>query len=246
MLALGYTDYVTQGGDWGYLITRAMGRAYPRHCVASHLNMAIPSFPKPTQPLVFLQSLSILFTPHERARFERLKQYGKEGTGYFKQQSTKPQTIGYSQADSPVGLLAWIYEKLHEWTDDYRWTDDEILTWISIYVFSRAGPAAPSRHYYEAVHDEKSPIAKAAAWLPGVKVGISYFPKEPVQMPRPWAKTMGPVVFQEDHEKGGHFAAWETPEAIVSDLRAMFGKNGGAYGVVKSRSGYSENRNSRL
>ena len=71
--------------------------------------------------------------------------FHKEGTGYSAVHSTKPQTIGYSLSDSPVGLLAWIYEKLHDWTDDYEWRDDEVLTWVSIYWFSTAGPAASLR-----------------------------------------------------------------------------------------------------
>lgn len=246
MLALGYTEYVTQGGDWGYMITRVMGRIYPQHCVASHLNFAIPSFPKPTQPLLFLKFLFTPFTPEERAQFERAKLRRKEGIGYYQIHATKPQTIGYSQADSPVGLLAWIYEKLHDWTDQYPWTDDEILTWVSIYFFSWAGPAAPSRTYYEASHDQDQTFTKINSWVPKVKLGISYFPKELAQMPQLWAHTMGPLIFQKKHEKGGHFASWENPEAIVSDLRVMFGKNGGAYRVVKGLSGYVEQRDSRL
>lgn len=247
MLALGYTEYVTQGGDWGYFITRAMGRAYPKHCVASHVNMAIPFSPKITQPLLFLQFLFTPYGPDERARIAHSRKFQKDGMGYFGLQSTKPQTIGYSQADSPVGLLAWIYEKLHDWTDAFPWTDDDVLTWISIYLFSRAGPAAASRIYYEATHDTKSTMFNTGgAWLPRVKLGITYFPFELAQMPKLWSKTMGPLVFQRKHEKGGHFAAWENPEAIVSDLRVMFGKSGGAYRVVKGHSGYSENGGSRL
>jgi hypothetical protein len=238
MLALGYAEYVTQGGDWGYVITRTMGRTYRKHCVASHINMAIPSYPKPSQPLLFLRFMLTPFTPAERAGLERAKWFEKEGMGYFKAQSTKPQTIAYSQADSPVGLLAWIYEKLHDWSDSYPWTDDEVLTWVSIYVFSRAGPAAPSRQYYEAMHDPTNMLLKAGVWLPEVKLGVSYFPKELAPMPKLWAHTMGPLVLQNEHEKGGHFAAWENPDALVSDLRAMFGKTGGAYGVVKGKSGY--------
>lgn len=246
MLALGYTEYVTQGGDWGSFITRAIGRAYPKHCKASHLNMTTASFPKPNQPLLFLQFMLTPFTPVERARLGRIQSHIDEGLGYFQIQSTKPQTIGYSQADSPIGLLAWIYEKLHIWTDGYPWTDDEILTWVSIYLLSRAGPAAASRIYYEAMKDMKRSLVETKTWLPDVKLGISYFPKEILNTPKLWAHTMGPVVFQNEHGKGGHFAAWEMPEMIVGDLRAMFGKSGGAYGVVKGRTGYSENRDSRL
>lgn len=90
--------------------------------------------------------------------------------GYFNEQSTKPQTIGYALADSPVALLAWIYEKLHDWTDDYPWTEDEILTWVSIYWFSTAGPAASVRIYYEASHSAEFKITSPAKWIPHVKL----------------------------------------------------------------------------
>lgn len=90
--------------------------------------------------------------------------------GYFHAQSTKPQTIGYALADSPVALLTWIYEKLHDWTDDYPWTDDEILTWVSIYWFSTAGPAASVRIYYEAAHSAQFRIGAGEKWVPHVKL----------------------------------------------------------------------------
>ena len=129
---------------------------------------------------------------------ERTQWFESEGFGYFIQQQTNPQTINYSLADSPVGLLAWIYEKLVAWTDNYSWQDDEgivhhstvtwsihsvfstsVLTWISVYWFSRAEPGASTRIYYEYI-----------AWNPHWKLayshipmGVSYFPKE-VLVPR--------------------------------------------------------------
>jgi len=176
----------------------------------------------------------------ERAGLDRAKWFQSEGNGYLKEQSTKPQTIGYSQADSPVGLLAWIYEKLHDWTDGYPWTDDEVLTWVSIYWFSTAGPAASSRIYYEVVHDKLKTSNAAKSWIPDVKLGVASFPKEIAPLPRLWAKTMGEVVFESEYETGGHFAAWERPDAIVGDLRKMFGRKGGAFRVVKGAIGYEE------
>lgn len=99
--------------------------------------------------------------------------------GYFNEQSTKPQTIGYALADSPVALLAWIYEKLHDWTDEYPWTEEEILTWISFYWFSTAGPAASVRIYYEAAHSKEFKSSSAAKWVPHVKlVCISSFSRD--------------------------------------------------------------------
>ena len=155
-------------------------------------------------------------------------------------QSTKPQTLGYSLADSPVGLLAWIYEKLHDWTDDYQWTADEILTWVSIYWFSTAGPAAAQRIYYESVNDPDKMRERVDAYVPDVKLGIARFPKELQISPKEWNQSMGPVVYESEYESGGHFSAWEKPEAIVGDLRVMFGKNGGAFGAVNGKTGYDD------
>lgn len=93
------------------------------------------------------------YTEREKAGLARgADWWAGEGRGYLAIQSTKPATIAYSHADSPVALLTWIYEKMHEWSDEYPWTDDEILTWVSLYYFSEAGPEASSYHYYEALH----------------------------------------------------------------------------------------------
>ncbi|MCJ1297811.1 hypothetical protein MMC08_000599 [Hypocenomyce scalaris] len=145
----------------------------------------------------------------------------------------------------PIFILAWILEKLHDWTDEYPWTEDEILTWVSIYYFSKAGPAASVRLYYEATSEHTSPdgltIDKAMFhYVPLVKLGLSYFPKEIIPMPLGWGRVLGPVVFESHHEYGGHFAAWENPQALATDIRTMFGKKGPAYGVVPGRDGYSD------
>jgi hypothetical protein len=92
------------------------------------------------------------------------------------EQATRPQTLAYALNDSPVALLAWIYEKLHDWTDSYPWTDDEIFTWISIYQFSRAGPGAAHRIYYEVTHTERGPGSitreQIEEYIPHVKLGL--------------------------------------------------------------------------
>lgn len=148
-------------------------------------------------------------------------------------QSTKPNTIGFALADSPVALLAWIYEKLQEWTDEYPWTDDEILEWISIYFFSRAGPAASVTIYYELIGKQKDELYKVSDYVPKVPLGISLFPKDVFVPPKSWGRFLGPVVFEATHKKGGHFAAYECPDDIVSDLRQMFGRQGGAAKVAR-------------
>lgn len=162
------------------------------------------------------------------------------------EQGTKPQTLGYALADSPVGLLAWIYEKLHDWTDGYPWTEDEVLTWVSIYWFSTAGVAANLRIYYEALHDTQFGRDRTEKWILHVKLGLAHFPKELTVVPKSWGRTMGPVVYESENESGGHFAAWEKPEAIVRDLQEMFGKGGGAHGVVKGKAGYLNPRDAKL
>ena len=123
------------------------------------------------------------YSDRDKAGFARSKWFLDEGSGYRLIQSTKPQTPGYGVADSPVGLLAWIYEKLHDWTDDYQWTDDEILTWISIYWFSTAGPAASFRIYYEATHTDGVHRERTQSWIPKVKLGLLHAPKELTVVP---------------------------------------------------------------
>ncbi|OAA53849.1 Epoxide hydrolase [Cordyceps fumosorosea ARSEF 2679] len=231
MLNLGYTKYATQGGDWGFFITRSVAAQFPEHCLASHVNMQMIQPSATTTGWFGLYKLLGWFTKQESEGLERLGWYLKEGSGYLAEQSTKPLTIGYSLADSPVGLLAWVYEKLQEWTDDYPWTDDEILTWVSIYQFSKAGPAASTQIYYEARHAENADLRKAMGYVP-VPLGVSSFPKDISPIPLSFCKALGPVVFQKRHEQGGHFAAYEKPQLLVRDVQDMFGSRGGAYDVA--------------
>ncbi|KIY66696.1 alpha/beta-hydrolase [Cylindrobasidium torrendii FP15055 ss-10] len=218
MVALGYDKYVTQGGDWGSLITRSMGFLYGNdsHVVASHTN-----FPQGIQPDGDEQP----YTDIEEARLARTEWYETEGMGYYSEQSTQPQTLGYALADSPAGLLAWIYEKLINWTDNYPWEDDEVLTWVSIYYFSRAGPAASTRVYYEF---EKNVDFKKMLYGTRLDVptGLSHFPKEIRASPDAWYDVLYNVVFSSQHDHGGHFAAHENPQVLVNDVKRMFGTDG--------------------
>ncbi|KAI1272010.1 microsomal epoxide hydrolase [Xylaria sp. FL0933] len=247
MLKLGYNEYVTQGGDWGTHISRALAHCFPAHCKATHLNMDSanpPSFLK--QPLLALQHAITPYSQREREGQKRGEWFSQEGRGYNLEQSTKPQTLGYALADSPVACLAWIYEKLHDWADDYPWTDDEVCTWVSIYWFSTAGPAASARIYYEHNHSSnperpnKMRRADLLSYSPDVKIGYSHFPMDLSVLPSTWFRTLGEVVFERAHKDGGHFASWERPDEIVKDLRDMFGKGGGAFGCVKGMTGYSQ------
>jgi hypothetical protein len=174
MLSLGYPQYVTQGGDWGFFITRAIGYLYPESCMASHINMLRASAPTfKHHPILALQHKLTSYSEKDLAGFKRTQWFGKEGLGYFMEQSTKPQTLAYALTDSPVALLAWIYEKLHDWTDEYPWSNDEIFTWVSIYAYSTAGPGAAHRIYYETTHTN-DPVTREALtkYIPSVKLGL--------------------------------------------------------------------------
>ncbi|KAH6655636.1 microsomal epoxide hydrolase [Truncatella angustata] len=246
MLKLGYDQYVTQGGDWGWAITRAMSYFYPAHARAQHVNLGMGSPPSLLRhPLLAVESMVKPWTQREKEGLARSKWFRQEGRGYNQVQSTRPQTIGYALADSPVALLSWIYEKLHDWTDSYPWTDDEVCTWMSIYWFSTAGPAASVRLYYENMHENTSAAGGSAigggqnlwnemAKYQNVKMGLGHFPKDVIALPAVWSRQMGNVVHEKQHPKGGHFPAWENPEAIIGDLRAMFGEKGGARDVLKT------------
>ncbi|RDX42563.1 alpha/beta-hydrolase [Lentinus brumalis] len=241
MISLGYNEYVYQGGDWGHILgLQAVTHYGHKHIKAWHSNMPLPGArPSPVKnPLIFLSTVLSAFSQEGRANMQRAQQFAQQGTGYSKMQSTKPQTLAYGLTDSPVGLLAWIYEKLVIWSDKYPWGDDEVLEWVSIYWFSRAGPGAAGRIYYEMANGGTGNALDGNVWQ-SVPLGISYFPGEVVRLPRSWSHLIGKLVFEGEHEKGGHFAAHEAPEGLVGDLRKMYGKGGPAYGVVPGKDGYS-------
>ncbi|THU92129.1 alpha/beta-hydrolase [Dendrothele bispora CBS 962.96] len=206
-----------------------------------------------SRPLLFLRQL---FQPYTTAeKLESNAHNGFRKKDYFSEQSTQPQTLGYSLSDSPVTsilahtVLAWIYE-LVNWTDDYPWSDDEVrnfLIWVSIYYFSRAGPTASTRIYFEVTHGEDNGTVFGQAKNPSrIPMGASYFPKDVMVPPRSWVRTTGNLVFESEHSSGGHFAAYEKPNELVEDLRNMFGRKkkgkgevkGPAFGVVSGRNGF--------
>jgi hypothetical protein len=213
-----------------------MGKYYPEAVKASHVNLVLaPPINLLWHPLRALQLLVTPLTSLEWTGIWQSFDYQNNGSGYFDIQRTRPQSIGYLLADSPVGLLGWIWEKLNHWTDDFAWTDDEILTWVSIYWFSTAGPAASVRIYHESMRQPKD----FACWTWNkVPMGLAYFPKDIIYVPRVLGRTIGPVVHEFHATDGGHFASYEKPEELAADVKKMFGREGGAFGVVSGRSGY--------
>jgi pimeloyl-ACP methyl ester carboxylesterase len=261
MLALGYNEYVTQGGDWGFFITRTLSVLYPNNVKAQHTNWIMAGLPPfLSAPLHFTTSIakfagaaipglgwmksylpSLTYSQQEMDSMKSAKEmFEGDGRGYFSMFATRPQAFAYSLSDSPAGLVGLLFEKLVVWTDDYPWTDDEVLTWVSIYWHSEAGPGASGLIYKEGIKQMTAgsmQFTKLQGWT-DVPLGLSYFPKEVCNMPKSWAARMGKLVFIGEHDKGGHFAAFEQPEALVADLKAMFGKGGGAFGVVEGADGF--------
>ena len=207
---LGYERWVAQGGDWGGIVTCAIGVLAPDGCAAIHTNM--PFAPPPDNVLTAP-------TDEDLQAMARGKDYQDNGSGYSKQQSTKPQTVGYSLVDSPVGLAAWIFEKMHAWTDNAgspfdALSRDAILDNIMIYWLSETG-ASSARLYWESYGGAMATVTI------GVPVGVSQFPEEIVPTPRTWFEKVAPqITYWNKAEKGGHFAAWEQPDLFARELRA--------------------------
>lgn len=216
-------EAVIQAGDVGHLISRFIAKKYgSSNCRAYHTNTPLPS--QPTQeahPDVYAALQATPLTESDLQGLGRAAKFSTDGSGYYKQMSTKPLTIGYSLRDSPVGLLSYLYEKLRDWSDSYQWTDEEILTWVSVYYFSTAGPDASAKVYYAMEKRQPSAFVVAAEYI-DVPLGILRFSGDLVLLPKIWNQTLGPIVQENDYEGGGHFAAWEKPDAIVNDLRLMF------------------------
>lgn len=212
MRRLGYERWFAQGGDWGAIITTAMGAQAPAGLAGIHLNMAIA---RPTSADL------VDPTPEAKRAIEAGQHYKTFESGYSAQQSTRPQTIGYSLVDSPVGLAAWIYEKMMTWTDNQGRPEDAlsrdaILDNIMLYWLPATGASA-ARLYWESF------AAIGAGLEVRVPAAISNFPKEITKAPRPWTERIfRNLVYWNQCERGGHFAAWEQPDLFVRELRQAF------------------------
>ena len=223
MPRLGYSHYVAQGGDVGAAVTDAMGRQAPEGLIGIHTNLFVPglaggSFPQKTE--------------EERAAAEAGATFRATGFGYFLEQTTRPQTIGYALLDSPVALAAWMLD--HD-TDSYykisrafvdgqpsgNLTRDHIVDNITLYWLTGTGASA-ARSYWES----GQATARTAGQVPppvSVPVGFTTFPGEIVATPRSWVEQAYPTLtYFNKVDKGGHFAAWEEPELFCEEIRAAF------------------------
>ena len=213
MARLGYARYVAQGGDWGAMVTTATGMQDRDHCAAIHLNMAIAG-PDPA-------SMADL-TEREKSALAGMQHYGDWDSGYSKQQSTRPQTVGYGLTDSPAGQAAWILEKFWSWTDSNGHPEnvlsrDELIDNLMLYWLPR-NAASSARLYWESFR--QVPTGE----IP-IPTGASIFPKEIFRPSRRWAeKRYTNLIHWNELEKGGHFAAFEQPALFVKEVRDCFRK----------------------
>jgi pimeloyl-ACP methyl ester carboxylesterase len=210
MRRLGYDRYGAQGGDWGAAVTTQIG-LNQGGCAGIHINMPLgrPPADGGAEPSA----------DDKRAR-ERLEYYQKWDSGYAKQQSTRPQTLGYALVDSPVGQLAWIVEKFWSWMDcdgdpENVLHRDELLDNVMLYWTTGSG-ASSARMYWESF------TSFGAGGRVELPTGIASFPMEIIRSPRSWCEVAYNVTHWTDMPRGGHFAAFEQPELFVDDVRAFF------------------------
>jgi pimeloyl-ACP methyl ester carboxylesterase len=221
---LGYTRYVAQGGDVGAAVTDAMGRQAPEGLVGIHMNLLVTTLaggPLPEE------------TEEEKTAKQKIATFRADGFGYFLEQATRPQTIGYALLDSPVALAAWMLD--HD-TDAYykisrafvdgqpsgQLTRDNILDNITLYWLTGTGASA-ARSYWENGRAAAQAAGQPPPQVSLPVVGFSAFPGEIWQSPRSWVETGYPnLTYYNKPERGGHFAAWEEPELFTDEVRAAF------------------------
>jgi pimeloyl-ACP methyl ester carboxylesterase len=222
MPRLGYARYVAQGGDVGAAVTDAMGRQAPEGLIGIHTNLLVPA----------LSGTMPTSTDEERAAAAQIATFQQSGNGYFVEMATRPQTIGYALLDSPVALAAWMidhdtdayYKIAHAFVDGEpsgNLTRDNVLDNITTYWLTGTGASA-ARSYWESGQAQ----AKAAGQAPPpmtLPFGFTTFPGEIWRNPRSWVEKAYPnVIYFNEVDKGGHFAAWEEPEIFATEVRAAF------------------------
>jgi pimeloyl-ACP methyl ester carboxylesterase len=223
MRRLGYVRYVAQGGDVGAGVTDAMGRQAPEGLAGIHTNLLVPALggTMPTN------------TGEERAAAAQIATFGRSGNGYFVEMASRPQTIGYALLDSPVALAAWMID--HD-TDAYykiarafvdgkpsgNLTRDHILDNITVCWLTRTGASA-ARSYWEAYGPDAPAAGVEPLPPPAIPFAFTTFPGEIWRTPRSWVEASYPnVIYFNEVDKGGHFAAWEEPEVFSEEIRAAF------------------------
>jgi pimeloyl-ACP methyl ester carboxylesterase len=225
MLRLGYSRYVSQGGDWGAIISQILATQAPSGLAGIHVNMPGTVAPDVLRHLRNFDPAPTDMSEQERAAYDRLLHFYRDGFGYAAMMNQSPQTIGYALADSPVAMAAYYYDKFAEWTDsdgepERVLTHDEMLDAISLYWLTNTGTSS-SRSYWEGAQSGGGPFD--AFHITAVPVAVTVFPGEIYSAPRSWAeKAFRNLVYWNEVDRGGHFAAWEQPQLFTDEVRAAF------------------------
>ena len=213
MHELGYTRWFAQGGDWGSLITHRLAQLRPEGLAAAHVNL----------PLVFPREMPTGLAPQERQALDRLTSSIDVDGAYAHLQGTRPQTMAYGLADSPIAQATWMLEKIDAWTQGNGLCPvislDAALDNISLYWFTNSG-ASSARFYWEVLKTGFGGYSAGRIELP---MAATIFPGEFYQAPRTWAEQAWPNLFYwNEVDRGGHFAAWEQPRIFAEEVRKAF------------------------
>jgi len=220
MKRLGYTRYVAQGGDWGAPITSAMARQRPAGLLGIHVNLPA-TVPADVQKAINAgEPAPAGLSDVEKAAFESVSDFSRKRRAYAAMMGTRPQTVGYGLTDSPVGLAAWMVD-YNDVEPQRLLTKDEMLDDITLYWLTNTAVSS-ARIYWE----NKSAILSAAGQKTAeisIPVGVTVFPDEIYRAPRSWTeRAYRNLIYFNEVDKGGHFAAWEQPELFSAELRAAF------------------------
>jgi len=225
MHRLGYDRYVSQGGDWGAIISEVMAVQAPKGLLGIHTNMPGTVPPDVLKLIRNREPVPVQFSAEEKAAYARLRYFYDEGFGYAAMMNTRPQTLGYGLADSPSAMAAFYYEKFAEWSyskgdPETVFSRDEILDAISLYWLTNTGTSS-SRSYWDAAQGGGGPFN--AIEISKVPVAVTVFPGEIYPAPKSWAeKSFHKLIYWKVADKGGHFAAWEQPQLFAEEMRAAF------------------------
>jgi pimeloyl-ACP methyl ester carboxylesterase len=221
MRRLGYKRYVSQGGDWGAVVSDAMARQAPAGLLGIHVNMPATVPPDIARALLSGDSAPAGLSDKEKAAYESMNNLYTRGAGYAGMMVTRPQTLGYGLSDSPAALAAFFYDKFADWTysggePEKALTLDEMLDDITLYWLTNTGTSA-AQLYWENNANNFNAVDIS------IPAAITVFPGEIYQAPRSWAeRAYHNLIYFNEVDKGGHFAAWEQPQLLSKELRAAF------------------------
>jgi pimeloyl-ACP methyl ester carboxylesterase len=226
MKRLGYTRYVSQGGDWGSVVADVMGRQAPAGLLGIHVNMPATVPADVAKAMNAGDPAPAGLSAKEKAAFDSLSTFFTKNGAYGAMMSTRPQTVGYGLSDSPAGLAAWMFDKFNQWTysggdAERSLTKDEMLDDITLYWLTNSAISS-AQLYWENNTNNFNALEQKTADI-SVPVAVTVFPGEIYQAPRSWTeRSYRKLIYFNEVDKGGHFAAWEEPELFSAELRAAF------------------------